>query len=668
MDYKKKEQELIYAMDIGTHSITGVAGKVEDGRLLVVGMESEEYRERVMIDGQIENIAEVAALAGRIREQMEKKLGCRLERVYVAAAGRALKTQKASFELELADRDIIGEETVNRLEAGAIAEAERMFRQEVGEDERRFFLVGYSVIQYYLDHYLMSDLLDHHGQNIRADIVATFLPEEVVESLYTAMNRAGMQVAGVTLEPIAAINAAIPKKLRLLNLALVDIGAGTSDIAVCRDGSVFGYTMVTTAGDEITEALMQAYLLDFDTAEEVKLRLSRLRSGEAVAFCDILGNEQELQAEEILDCIRPEREQLCAQIAQRILEVNGKVPSAVFLAGGGSQLPGLKEDLAEKLGLEGKKVAVAGNFYEMQADSEEYDLHSPEFATPLGIAVSAGLNLIHDNFKVQLNERQVSLFGNGLMTMRDLLLMNGYRYQDMVGRSGRSLIVTLEGERKIFNGSAAEPALLEVNGRPAALTDNVRAGDVISFQPAKSGADAVAKLADLKELAPESRVLVNGRPAGPDTLLATGDVITAAETPGQMEYAQAGIQQNGPETMAAGIRQYGPETMVPSGTTGQQGRPDGEVEQQENPSLTETVIASLRGEKKECHFLLNERPLILPEKPDEEPYYLMDMLEYTGMDFENVKGPVILEVNGRTAGFRTALQENDQVTVREEQG
>lgn len=62
------------------------------------------------------------------------------------------------------------------------------------------------------------------GKTMEADVVATFLPGEVVESLYAAMHLAGLQVASMTLEPIAAMNAAIPAELRLLNLALVDIG------------------------------------------------------------------------------------------------------------------------------------------------------------------------------------------------------------------------------------------------------------------------------------------------------------------------------------------------------------------------------------------------------------------------------------------------------------
>ena len=135
----------------------------------------------------------------------------------------------------------------------AVANAEQALSTD-GPEEQRFFLVGYTPTQFWLDHYPLTTLLGHTGQHLEAAVVATFLPSEVVDSLYAVMQKAGLEVASMTLEPIAALNAAIPADLRLLNLALVDIGAGTSDIAVCRDGSVVGYTMATVAGDEITEA------------------------------------------------------------------------------------------------------------------------------------------------------------------------------------------------------------------------------------------------------------------------------------------------------------------------------------------------------------------------------------------------------------------------------
>lgn len=145
------------------------------------------------------------------------------------------------------------------------------------EDSQRMLLVGYTATRYQLDGYPLANLLDHTGTTLAADVVATFLPGGVIDSLYAVMRQVGLDVQSLTLEPIAALNAAIPAQLRLLNLCLVDIGAGTSDIAVCRDGGVVGYTMATVAGDEITEALMRAYLVDFETAERIKTRLVRRR-------------------------------------------------------------------------------------------------------------------------------------------------------------------------------------------------------------------------------------------------------------------------------------------------------------------------------------------------------------------------------------------------------
>ena len=141
----------------------------------------------------------------------------------MAAAGRALRTQSGTFALELSDSQPIAAEQISQLETGAVSAAEAALQMDE-ENRRQFFLVGYTVAQYRLDRYPLSTLLGHGGKTMEADVVATFLPGEVVESLYAAMHLAGLQVASMTLEPIAAMNAAIPAELRLLNLALVDIG------------------------------------------------------------------------------------------------------------------------------------------------------------------------------------------------------------------------------------------------------------------------------------------------------------------------------------------------------------------------------------------------------------------------------------------------------------
>lgn len=651
MDEQKMPGDMVFALDIGTRSIIGMLGVVEGDRMKVIAVERAEHTNRAMKDGQIEDIREVARIAGRVKEMLEEKSGFILDRVFVAAAGRALRTECASFELEFPEPEKINEEVISRLEAGAVGEAQKCF-MEKEEGTKQFYLAGYSVSQYYLDDYLISSLFDHKGKKIRADVVATFLPGEVVDSLYTAMHRAGLEVAGLTLEPIAAMNVAIPEKLRLLNLVMVDIGAGTSDIAVCRDGKIVGYTMATLAGDEITESIMRRYLVDFDTAENIKRKLDE---GQEIRFTDIVGMEQRLTSEEVRESLQESVKRLGKEIADRILEVNQGAPSAVFLAGGGSRMSGLMEQVSEALGLDGSRASVAGRYYSLHAYSEAFDIQDPEYATPLGILVSAGLNLIKDSFSVKLNGKQAKLFSNGTLTVSDILMMNGYGYADFMSRSGKSIVVSVNGERRIFYGEAGEPAVLKRNGEDTKISELVHAGDTILFIPAQNGRDAAATAADLfpdEQAAAPKQVILNGRLAGLEEALQYGDVI---ET---IPVAKAEHGESLPEERKQWI---GREHQV------EQERPEEPVrpEAQEHPEEQERLKEPVR-QKGYVTVELNAKPLVLQGKEDGAPYYLMDLLQYSGLDLEHIQAPVVLKVNGAPASFQSELKENDMVEIYED--
>ena len=82
----------VFALDIGTRSIIGMLGVPEEDKMKVIAIARAEHSKRAMVDGQIEDIGEVARVAVRVREELEEQSGCRLEQVYVAAAGRALIT------------------------------------------------------------------------------------------------------------------------------------------------------------------------------------------------------------------------------------------------------------------------------------------------------------------------------------------------------------------------------------------------------------------------------------------------------------------------------------------------------------------------------------------------------------------------------------------------
>ena len=518
--------DLIFALDIGTRSIIGIVGQVVDERLKVLAIEKEEHGRRAMLDGQIEDIDQVAKVARRVTERLEEKLHCPLKRVCVAAAGRALRTEQGHYALELPQITKITSDIISQLESGAVAQAEIPLSDGQGT-QRRFYLVGYTVSGYLLDRYPMATLRGHNGQLLEADVVATFLPSEVVESLYAVMEAAGLEVASLTLEPIAALNAVIPAELRLLNLVLADIGAGTSDIAVCRDGAVVGYTMATTAGDEITEELMRHYLVDFATAEKMKMQLN----AETISYRDVLGLTQETTGEEVHQVVDAAAHTLAAEIANRVLSINSGAPSALFLAGGGSKLTGLIPMVAEALGMDQRRVALAGNNYSISAFSSEYELGDPEYATPLGIAVSAGLGLISDSYRIMLNGQPAKLFRSGALTVLDLLMMNGYTSADLLGRTGRSLSVTLDGRRLTFRGQSATPCTLRLNGEETAPSHLVYAGDAIEFTPAVPGPSAERRVCDLVGEDFLGGVLRNGRPVPLDEPLHSGDQLVTTEEP-----------------------------------------------------------------------------------------------------------------------------------------
>ena len=634
-DLRPQDRDMIFALDIGTRSVVGVVGKPSGGRFKAMDIEMAEHGSRAMLDGQIDNIQQVGALARTVTERLEERLGVHLERVCVAAAGRALRTQSGSFTLDLSDEKSITAEMISRLEAGALSAAEEAL--QVDEAVRRqFFMVGYTVAQYRLDNYPLASLLDHSGQVAEADVVATFLPGEVVESLYAAMRAAGLQVSSLTLEPIAAMNAAIPAELRLLNLALVDIGAGTTDIAVCRDGSVTGYTMATIAGDEITEAIMKAYLVDFQTAEEMKRTLTP--GGEA-HYTDILGLENTASYEDIHSAIQEPMGRLAEAIASQVSELNGGAPSALFLAGGGSKLDGLRERVAISLGMDERRVAVAGSNFAKSAYADSLDLNNPEYTTPLGIAVSAALGLLNDSYVITLNGETAKLFRSGVLTLRDILLMNGYNYSDMLGHSGTNLGVTLNGRHMIFRGEPAVPAILTVNGEQTAITAVVHAGDNIAFQPARSGQNAARTLGEVLGQDFTGRVLVNNQECSLKTPLRQGDVILTLEGPAGVVPP---LEEEVPEAPPA------PE----------------EVPQEEAPPEPPAAPVRPLIQKREVEIILNGQPVMLPPKENGQPYYVMDLLERSGVDFDQLDGPVHLMVNGVECGFSQAVKDRDTITIR----
>lgn len=686
------EEDLIFALDIGTRTVIGIVGLYEKECFRVVAAEICEHKSRAMLDGQIHDIEKVAEVITQVKERLEKILGVTLTKVAIAAAGRVLKTSQTKLEYDIEQGREITSEIVGSLEVDAIQNAQFKLDNEISNEEKMtFYCVGYSVVNYFLNGYVISSLVGHKGKKIGVEVLATFLPHVVVDSLYTVMSKVGLEVISLTLEPIAAINVTIPKDLRLLNLVLVDIGAGTSDIALTRDGSVVAYGMVPIAGDEITEKIAQEFLVDFNTAEKIKISIS---SGtEIIKYTDILGNKYEITHQKAIEIIEPAIDFLAGSICDKILEFNQKAPNAVFLIGGGSQIPGLTNRIAGGLGLPDNRVAVRGRDVIQNIKTKIKKLTGPESITPFGIAMMAHMQRGQDFMSVTVNENKVKLFNSKKLSVADALILVGYNPDKLIGRTGKSLKFTLNGKDKNIKGEHGMAAEIFVNNEPASLDTRINNNDSIYIKPSYNGMDAKKSVIDyvkhtrgLTVYLNEDRIAlvpycsINGQTCGMDAAIKNGDKVQIEEivtlkdfilkfelglessllkVNGEIVSTEYILKDNDSITDSE-LFEESVEVTVP-----EQGFEEQEIYE------TDDVLVN----KFEQNYLENNS-VHVPEKgyviyvngerielKENKQYIFVDIFNYINFDLSVPKGNIILKLNGSQANFTDTISPGDNIEI-----
>lgn len=501
------EQSPIFGLDIGTRSVVGLLLNNNGTNYEILDMEIQEHDERSMVDGQIHNVMAVTKVITSIKKKLEAKHGP-LHKVCVAAAGRSLKTTRARMEVDIAKKPIFEHQDILHLELSAVQKAQYEIAQEQeGQKSINYYCVGYSVLSYQLDGEEIGSLVDQSGYIAAVEVIATFLPKVVVESLLAALNRAGLELEALTLEPIAAINVLIPPTMRRLNVALVDIGAGTSDIAITDLGTVTAYGMVPVAGDEITEAISDHFLLDFPEAEIVKRQLS---TQDEVILTDILGFETTHSREEIIEPISKAIENLANHITREILNLNKKPPKAVMLVGGGSMTPNLAKVIANSLQLPENRVAIRGIDAIKSLTIPASIKAGPELVTPIGIAIAAKESPV-EYVSIKVNDQTIRLFDIKQLTVGDGLLAAGIELSRLYGKPGMAIMVKVNDRLISIPGEHGEPPILEKNGHVCSLDMPLSDGDTIFVQSGANGKCAEATVGDVIEDLPIKSVTINGK-------------------------------------------------------------------------------------------------------------------------------------------------------------
>jgi cell division protein FtsA len=669
--------EYVFGLDIGTRSIVGIVGYKDNDKFNIIASHTVLHDTRAMIDGQIHDIEKVANTVNLVKQHLENQISFQLKNVCIAAAGRVLKTKEVHVEEELDNTELITNNHIHLLELMAIEEAHKILNKEISVDNNIYHCVGSSVIRYYLNDYTLSNLEGHKGKKIGVDLLATFLPQEVVDSLYSVINRCNLKVSNLTLEPIAAIDVAIPEQFRLLNIALVDVGAGTSDIAITKEGSIIAYGMIPMAGDEITEQIVHNYLVDFSTAERIKLDLNELN---IVTFKDIMGISHSVSSEEIYEKIKPTMEALATKISDKIIELNGgKSTNAVFCVGGGGRLNDFTNLLAEKLVLPSERVALRGSEVLNDVIYENEEFTNPEMVTPVGICIN-GLNKNKTDFiNVNLNGEEIKIFNNNNLTLIDIVAHKGFNHKNLICRRGKDLNYILNGESKKIRGCTGEPATILVNDEPVSLNYPISAGDEIVLKVAKHGSSPTLQVSDLvKELEPINiyinndkfaipyKILVNNNIKDMSYIIQNKDVIEIdtkytitnilelinisiiddyVYVNNEKKYLHYLVKKN--DEITINLQQHNNKIITNKIEESFDCNSNCEIQSSNNKSTTFTVN-------------VNGKEVILKGK---KSYVFVDIFDYIDFDLKNPKGSISCLINGRTASYMEEINLGDNIDV-----
>ena len=500
----------VFGLDIGTRNVVGTVGyRTEDEKFTVIAQYIKEHETRAMLDGQIHDIGRVARTVKAVKEELEKQTKGALSEVCIAAAGRVLKTVTTHVDFEYPEETIVTGEDIHTLHLLGVDKAQDELKEQ-NDTRYKFYCVGYSVVKYYLNEEIFISLEGHKANVIGCDIIVTFLPEDVVDGLYSAVGQAGLSVGNMTLEPIAAINVAIPENFRMLNIALVDVGAGTSDISITRDGSIIAYGMIPHAGDELTEVIVQHYLVDFKTAESMKRQSTEL---DEITYEDIMSIPHTIPSTELWDLVAGTAEKIATEVAEKIRELNGnKSVSACFVVGGGGKIHGFTEMLAEKLDLPKERVALRGEEVLKEVTFQQTDIKKdPLLVTPIGICMNYYEQ--RNNFiMIRFNGERLKLYDNSHLTIVDAAMAAEFPNEQIFPKRGKSINFTVNGASRIARGDAGEAAVITMNGKPANINTPLEPNCEVVIDPSVAGADAVYTVSQLDEYTSSTiGFLVNGR-------------------------------------------------------------------------------------------------------------------------------------------------------------
>lgn len=376
----KDAKNLIVGLDIGTSKVVAVVAEVmPDGRHEVIGL--GQHESKGLKKGVVVNIEATVESIQRALEEAELMADCKIRNVYTGIAGSHIRSINSRGMVAIKDKEVTAADVSRVIETAKAI--------NISTDQQLLHTVPQEFI---VDN--QDDVREPIGMSgIRLEVKVHIVTGSVsaVQNIVKCVRRCGLEVADLILQPMASADAVLTLDEKELGVVLIDIGGGTTDVAVFSEGAIRHTVTIPIAGDQITNDIAMAIRTPTAEAEEIKIRFGVAKQSLADPAQTLevpgLGDREprSMSRQALAAVIEPRVEELFAFVHQVIRESGYEdvLSSGVVLTGGSSMMPGMVE-MAEDIFLKPTRIGMPD--YQGQLSDV---VRSPRYATVLGLLLEA---------------------------------------------------------------------------------------------------------------------------------------------------------------------------------------------------------------------------------------------------------------------------------------
>lgn len=373
-------ERIVVGLDIGTTKVCAVVAttdEMERINVLGVGVSESDGLNR----GVVVNIDKTVAAVKLAVNEAERMAGVEVQDVIVGIAGDHVQSFQSRGVVTISNKDgEISEQDVQRLLEDTTHVAMPADREILHVIPQEFIVDGQDGV---------ADPIGMSGVRLEANVHIITGLVSAAKNIYRCIQKAGYQVADIVLEPLGSSFAVLHPEEKEVGVALIDIGGGTTDIAVFEDNTIRHTAVVAVAGNKVTDDIRKGLGVMRDQAEQLKcsfgVALVDMAEDEEIEIPGIGGrNEKRIGRSTLAQIIQPRLEEIL-EIAAIEIKRSGyarHLSAGVVLTGGGSMIPGTDDLAAEILGLEariGRPMGISGGIVQ--------EISDPTFATGVGLVL-----------------------------------------------------------------------------------------------------------------------------------------------------------------------------------------------------------------------------------------------------------------------------------------